>query len=175
MKEAVMRSIGVGVLSVFMTVFSPWGWDTAESQTTSLSPAPAFEIVTSAGDTFSNATLKGRPVLLVFWAPWCNVCRRELPELATFYQQRKPERLGMVAIAFADLRSNVDTFIKNRPEVFIFPSAYDEDRWLAQAFKVNATPTYVALDAEGRIALVHRGGGVLQDPRFQQFLAALKS
>lgn len=169
-----MRSIGIGVLTVLMVVVSPLGWGPAIGQTTPASPAPAFEIVTAGGDTFSNATLKGQPVLLVFWAPWCKVCQRDLPELATFYRQGKPERLRMISIAFADLRSNVEAFVKDRPEVFIFPSAYDEDRWLAQAFRVNATPTYVALDAEGRIALVHRGGGVLQNPRFREFLSTVK-
>ena len=71
-------------------------------------------------------------------------------------------------------RLNVEAFVKDRPEVFIFPNAYDEERWLAQTFRVNATPTYIVLDAQGRIALTHRGGGVLQNPRFQQFLSALK-
>ena len=41
------------------------------------------------------------------------------------------------------------------------PTACDEDRRVALAFKVNATPTYVFLDVRGNIVLVHRGGGSL--------------
>lgn len=138
------------------------------------SAAPAFELVTFAGESYSNGSLKGRPTLLVFWAPWCNVCQRELPLLAQFHQQNKPAPLRVLSIGFADTRTNVERFVKERSGTFVFPSAYDEDRWVAQAFKINATPTYVLLDAQGSIVLVHRGGGVLQNPQFREFLATLK-
>ncbi|HEX2056611.1 MAG TPA: TlpA disulfide reductase family protein [Nitrospiraceae bacterium] len=170
-----MRSMTIGMLSVLLTMVSPWGPEEAKGQTPPASPAPAFEIVTAGGETVSNDTLKGRPALLVFWTPWCKVCQRELPDLAKFYQNGKPKELRMVSIGFADLRSNVEAFVKGRPEVFIFPNVYDEDRWLAQTFRINATPTYVAIDSEGHIALVHRGGGILQNPQFRAFLSTLKS
>lgn len=169
-----LRSIGIGVLSVLMVSVSLWERGEATGHTMPVSPAPAFEIVTAGGDMFSNTTLKGRPALLVFWAPWCKVCQRELPELAKFYQDGKPQALHVLSIGFADLRANVEAFVEERPEVFVFPNAYDEDRWLAQTFRVNATPTYVVLDSEGHIALVHRGGGVLQNPKFREFLSTVK-
>ena len=53
--------------------------------------APAFDIVTLPGDSYSRDSLKGQPALLIFWAPWCQVCQRELPELAKFYQNDKPK------------------------------------------------------------------------------------
>ena len=136
-------------------------------------PAPAFELITFAGESYTNVSSKGRPMLLVFWAPWCNVCQRELPQLTEFYQRDKPEKLVVVSIGFADTRTNVEQFVKQRPGTFVYPTAYDEDRWVAQAFKVNATPTYVLLDARGSVAVVHRGGGALQNPGFRQFLSGM--
>ena len=136
--------------------------------------APAFELVTFAGESYSNESLKGRPTLLVFWAPWCKVCQRDLPLLGEFYQRDKPAQLGVVSIGFADTRTSVERFVKERSRTFVYPSAYDEDRWVAQAFKINATPTYVLLDAQGNIVLVHRGGGVLQNLQFREFLSTLK-
>ena len=133
--------------------------------------APAFELITFAGESYSNVSTKGRPMLLVFWAPWCNVCQRELPQLTEFYQRDKPKKLGVVSIGFADTRTNVEQFVKQRSGTFVYPTAYDEDRWVAQAFKVTATPTYVLLDAQGSVVLVHRGGGVFQNPGFRQFLS----
>jgi thiol-disulfide isomerase/thioredoxin len=135
--------------------------------------APAFELVTFSGESYSNQTQKGRPILLVFWAPWCKVCQRDLPLISEFYQHDKPEQLGVVSIGFADTRSNVERFVKERSGTFVYPTAYDEDRWVAQAFKVNATPTYVLMNDQGSIVLVHRGGGVLQNPQFREFLATL--
>lgn len=168
-----MRPVGIAFLGLTVLLLMPlrddlgWGLST-------LTPSPEFELVTSTGDVISNATLRSRPALLVFWAPWCNVCRKELPEIANFYRRDKPEQLRVLSIGFADLRSNVETFVKARPEVFVFPTAYDEDRWVAQAFKVRVTPTYILLDADGQVALTHFGGGLLQNEQFQAFLRKLK-
>lgn len=136
--------------------------------------APDFELVTFTGEAYDNRSLTGRPVLLVFWAPWCKVCQHDLPLMGQFYRQDKPAQLRVVAVGFADTRTNVETFVKARPGDFVFPVAYDEDRWAARAFKVTATPTYVLVDAEGQILLVHRGGGLLQNVRFREFLSTLK-
>jgi len=138
------------------------------------STAPAFELVTFTGEAYSNDLLKGRPALLVFWAPWCKVCQRELPLLSEFYQRDKSTQLRVVSIGFADTRTNVESYVKTRKSDFAFPTAYDEDRWVAQAFKVNATPTYVLLDAQGSIVLTHRGGGLLENSRFLEYLSRLK-
>jgi len=56
----------------------------------------------------------------------------------------------------------------------VFPAAYDEDRWVAQAFKVRVTPTYVVLDQQGQIAMTHLGAGLLQNEQFQALLAKMK-
>ena len=169
-----MRPTTLCMPTILVLLLSSPNWRFATAEAVVAPQAPAFEIITAGGETLSNTTLKGRPALLVFWAPWCKICQQELPDLAVFYQNSKPEALRMVSIGFADLRSNVETFVKDRPDVFVYPNAYDEDRWLAQTFHVNATPTYVALDPEGRIVLVHRGGGVLKNPRFQEFLSVLR-
>jgi thiol-disulfide isomerase/thioredoxin len=138
------------------------------------STIPTFELVTFGGEAYSDKSLQGQPTLLVFWAPWCNVCQRELPLLEQFYQQSRPAQLRVLSIGFADTRTNVEAFVKARPSVFVFPTAYDEDRWIANVFKINATPTYVVVDARGNIVLVHRGGGLLTSAQFREFLSTLK-
>ena len=136
--------------------------------------APKFRLVTLAGDAYSQESLKGQPALLMFWAPWCKVCQRELPILGQFYLKQKPAPLQVLAIGFADTRGHVEEFVKAHPSTFVFPTAYDAEDRVAQDFGVNATPTFVLLDAQGRIRLVHRGGGISQNPQYQAFLASLK-
>jgi thiol-disulfide isomerase/thioredoxin len=166
----VMNRFIAGIVLFFIALSSPSDLRAAATATT----APTFEFVTFSGETYSNNTQKGRPVLLVFWAPWCKVCQRDLPLLSEFYRRDKPEQLSVVSIGFADTRTNVERFVKERSGTFVYPTAYDEDRWVAQAFKVNATPTYVLMDAQGSIVMIHRGGGMLQNAQFIEFLSTLK-
>ena len=119
--------------------------------------APSFEVITLGGETFSKDSLKGHPTLLVFWAPWCKVCQRELPLLSQFTSKDKPAQLGVISIGFADSRGNVEGFVKAHPEAFAFPTAFDIDNDVAQAFKVTATPrdnTAPAQVTEGRLTQV---------------------
>lgn len=136
--------------------------------------APSFELITLGGEAFSKDSLKGHPTLLVFWAPWCKVCQRELPLLSQFTSQEKPAQLGVISIGFADSRGNVEGFVKARQEAFAFPTAFDIDNDVAQAFKVTATPTLILLDGQGNIVLTHRGAGLLQNTQFKDFLSTLK-
>lgn len=171
-----MRWINVRVLTLLLAFSSPLGqsaWTGGIADAAS-SAAPAFELMTFAGEAYNNDSFRDRPVLLVFWAPWCKVCQRDLPLLREFYQGDKPSRLRVLSIGFADTRTNVESFVKSRADVFVFPTAYDEERWVAQAFKVNATPTYILVDTQGNIVLVHRGGGILQNFQFREFLSTLK-
>lgn len=171
-----MRSIRAGLLGLWVVFSGPvtFAMETAAPSGEAIATTtPPFELVTFGGVDYNNASLKGAPALLVFWAPWCQVCRRELPGISRFYKQDKPDMLEVLSIGFADSRLNVETFVKERADAFAFPTAYDEDRWVSQAFKVNATPTYVVLDEQGRIALIHRGGGILHNPQFQTFLSRL--
>ena len=135
---------------------------------------PAFRLTTFGGEVYSVESLKGKPALLMFWAPWCQVCQRELPLLAQFYLKQKPATLRVLAIGFADTRQHVEDFVKTRPSTFPFPTAYDAGDRVAGDFGVFATPTFVVLNAQGQIHLVHRGGGINQNPQYQAFLAGLK-
>ena len=136
--------------------------------------AQSFDLVTLGGEAYSKESLKGQPTLLIFWAPWCKVCQKELPLLSQFSQKEKPTQLRMVSVGFSDLRGNVEGYVKAHPDAFAFPTAFDVDNDVAQAFKVTATPTLVLLDAQGNIVLTHRGAGLLQNVQFRKFLSTLK-
>ena len=137
-------------------------------------PSPAFNFTTLSGETISKDALKGQPALLMFWAPWCPVCRKELPALGRFYRSERPPTLRVISVGFADSLDNVVDYVKGNSETFVFPTAYDKDDHVAEAFRVTMTPTYVLLDQSGTVILVHRGGGIDQNPEYQRFLKKLK-
>ncbi|WP_342349475.1 TlpA disulfide reductase family protein [uncultured Nitrospira sp.] len=137
-------------------------------------PAPEFQLRAFDGHTYSKASLNGRPALLVFWAPWCRYCQMELPVLAKFYQGNKPDQLQVLTIAFSDSLAHVEKYVTSNPDTFVYPTAYDQDNEVAQAFGVNATPTFVVMDADGEMILAHRGAGINQNPQYQEFLKSLR-
>lgn len=137
-------------------------------------PAPEFQLRAFDGHTYSKNSLQGRPALLVFWAPWCRYCQMELPILAKFYQGNKPDQLQVLTVAFSDSLAHVEEYVTANPDTFIFPTAYDQDNEVAQAFGVNVTPTFVVMDAQGEMILAHRGAGINQNPQYQKFLKSLK-
>ncbi|MGD9853240.1 MAG: TlpA family protein disulfide reductase [Nitrospirales bacterium] len=136
--------------------------------------APEFQLRGLDGHMYSKASLHGRPTLLVFWAPWCRYCQMELPILAKFYQGSKPDQLQVFTIAFSDTQAHVEEYVRANPDSFVFPTAYDQDNVVAQAFGVNATPTFVVMDARGELILAHRGAGINQNPQYQDFLKRLQ-
>ncbi len=136
-------------------------------------PAPEFQLRAFDGHTYSKASLHGRPTLLVFWAPWCRYCQMELPVLAKFYQANKPDQLQVLTIAFSDSLAHVEEYVTSNPDTFVYPTAYDRDNVVAQAFGVNATPTFVVMDADGEMILAHRGAGINRNPQYQEFLKSL--
>ena len=137
-------------------------------------PAPEFQLRAFDGHTYSKTSLQGRPTLLVFWAPWCRYCQMELPILAKFYQGNKPDQLQVLTIAFSDTRAHVEEYVTSNPDTFVYPTAYDQDNVVAQAFGVSATPTFVVMDAKGKLILAHRGAGINQNPQYQDFLKTLQ-
>jgi thiol-disulfide isomerase/thioredoxin len=136
--------------------------------------APEFSVMTLAGERYTKATMDGHPTLLVFWAPWCKVCQQELPVLGDYVEREKPAQLRVLSIGFADTRERVNAFVKARKATFVFPTAYDEGNRMAREYRINATPTFVLVDAHGQVVMIHRGGGLLGNVEFREFVSALK-
>lgn len=135
--------------------------------------APDFTVTTLDGKTISKSSLEGKPTLLMFWASWCGTCQRELPNVKALYEQHKAKGLQAMAIGFQDEEANIREYVKAHQSTFVFPAAYDSGNNVSTLFRARGTPTFVLLDAKGRIALVHTGGGILQNPNLQTFIQTL--
>jgi thiol-disulfide isomerase/thioredoxin len=133
--------------------------------------APAFTLKTVSGEVVTNKSLAGKPTLLMFWATWCHVCRHEMPNMKALYQEKK-ETLNVLAIGFQDTESRVVNYVRDNPDTFVFPVAYDIDNRVSAPFAIRATPTFFLLNKEGRISMTHVGGGILQNPAFWKALPA---
>ncbi len=111
------------------------------------------------GKPTSLASLRGRVVLLDFWASWCGPCKLSLPEL----EQLRGELHAMgYAQRFEVLAVNVDTdakaatrFIDRHPVTY--PLLADPDGRLPQAYALPTMPSSYLIGADGKIVEVHSG------------------
>lgn len=109
------------------------------------------------GRVLHLAELRGRPVLVAFWATSCPPCVEEQPELARFYQELQPRGLEMLAIAMPyDPPTQVQSFVREREVPY--PVVIDVAGLAWRAFdEVKFVPTAFVLDPQGRVVWEHVG------------------
>lgn len=144
MKSDVLRLLPAFALIVaFATALAFW------TERAPLAPDFTLDVVAGegVGDRVTLANLRGEVVVLEFWASWCSACRRSVPALNELHEHLPDVQIYGItseALTPAELRAAHELF------GFDFPSLRD-DEGLAQVFGVEALPTVVVIDQEGRV------------------------
>lgn len=116
--------------------------------------APAFELPTRDGKTLGTATLRGRIVLINFWASWCGPCRTEMPVLNQLAKQYAARGVTIVGVNVEPERQPALEWLKTTP--VNFPVLFDADSKVSTAYQVTGMPTTVILDRKGVVRYVHK-------------------
>lgn len=117
-------------------------------------PAPDFELKTLEGEKVRLADLRGRPVLLSFWASWCGPCRRELPELSALAKEYQGK--GLVVFGVNDEgKGAARKFTEEKG--LAFPTLDDSGLKAHRLFRVHAIPSLFLVDRDGKIVVFLRG------------------
>jgi len=118
-------------------------------------PAPAFDARTVDGRPLALAGLRGKVVLLDFWATWCGSCRLELPRLIDDYARfGKDGRFEIVASASTRTRTSCRaSSSKPRAPLAADRGSTRREEPIARLFNVNSTPATVLVDAGGKESL----------------------
>ena len=120
-------------------------------------PAPRFIATTTAGEKFSNASIKGKVVLLEFWTTWCGFCADEAPFVDKIGQELAGKGLILLAINVGESRKTVKKYLEQHPRSCKI--VLMEDTNLAAMYQATAYPIYVVIDRDGNIAGTQRGAG----------------
>jgi peroxiredoxin len=118
--------------------------------------AVEFTLYDLAGHPVTLSDLRGKPVMLNFWASWCAPCNLEIPDIITVYQEYHERGLEIVAINIAEKPDRVSEFVARHGVPFIV--VLDRSAEVRQAYYVRGLPTSIFIDEEGIIQAVHLGG-----------------
>ncbi len=116
-------------------------------------PAPDFNLMGMDGETHTLEDLKGKFVLVNFWATWCNPCKVEMPLLEKLHQTLKSEKFTVLGLHVGPGPENIEEFQKLMP--ISFPIYVDMD--LEVNWGVPGLPTTFLMDPEGK--LIYRAVG----------------
>ena len=117
--------------------------------------APDFKMNTIDGKTFKLSQLKGKTVVLDFWASWCPDCRKDAPEVVRMYKEYAPQGIEFVGVSMdTDMeawRKACEQFGITYTQVSELKKFKETD--IAKAYGVKWIPSMVVVDKEGKVAL----------------------
>ncbi|HEY3595198.1 MAG TPA: TlpA disulfide reductase family protein [Polyangiaceae bacterium] len=121
--------------------------------------APDFSLAVvasgSEGDRIHLSELKGHPVVLDFWATWCEPCQLAAPVLDRLSRKNHDKGLVVVGVNTSDQPGRAPVFAKRRG--LSYPIVYDSDEEVARLYGVSNLPTLIVINAEGHIVAVETG------------------
>ncbi|AAZ96225.1 thioredoxin family protein [Thiobacillus denitrificans ATCC 25259] len=127
-------------------------------------PAPALKLTDLDGKPHDLAKLRGKVVLVNFWATWCPPCRREMPSMERLKQALAGEPFVVLAVDVGEDADTIEAFTSQLGAVPSFPILLDTTSRAMQAWKVAGLPTTYLVDPRGRIVARAIGGREFDHP-----------
>jgi peroxiredoxin len=140
--------------------------------------APAFSLVDAQGKQINLADLKGKVVLLDFWATWCGGCKLEIPWFIQFDEKYRKQGLSAVGVSMDDdgwkavrpfLAKGIDS--ETHGNIAMKYPVVIGNQQLADQYHLGNMPMTVLIDRNGRIALSHTG--VVDKAKFEAAIVEL--
>jgi peroxiredoxin len=128
--------------------------------------APEFSLVSKQGEYISIDQLRGKVVVLDFWATWCGPCRASLPALRRLHKKFRQDPFVLISISSDNNEEAWQKFVEE--EKMEWTQYLDPNRKLNQLFEVRAIPTYFVIDAEGILRRKVVGWGSFQAADLEQ-------
>jgi cytochrome c biogenesis protein CcmG/thiol:disulfide interchange protein DsbE len=118
-------------------------------------PSPEFEAKTLDGEKVRLRDLRGKVVMLNFWASWCPPCREELPAVAKLYSEFKDKGLAVYGVNDED-RGIARKYLEKSG--LTLPTIDDNSQKASRLYHVSSIPTVFLIDGNGKVVKRLRGG-----------------
>jgi peroxiredoxin len=119
------------------------------------SKAPEIDLADRDGKVVKVSELKGKVVLVDFWASWCAPCREELPVLEALHKKYAAQGLVVVGVNGDNDRANMDKFLRRTK--LSFRVVHDSARGVAARYAPTKMPSSYLIDRAGLVRHVHAG------------------
>ena len=135
------------------------------------SKAPDFSLKDAHGRSLSLSSLRGKVVLINFWATWCPPCKAEMPSMNRLYNEIRNRGFEIVAISTDNSLSTVKDFLaRNRID---FQVLFDETKSVTRQYHVFSMPTTFLIDRNGMIVEKFYGEEDWTDPAIRKKIEKL--
>jgi peroxiredoxin len=134
--------------------------------------APGFDLEGPDGETYRLADMRGKPVIVNFWATWCPPCRAEMPALQRAWEQLEEQGVMLVAVNVGETKEEIDAFAA-QVEVD-FPLPMDTEMTVSQSWPMRGLPTTFVVDPEGRLVYRAQGEREWDDPALLELVLELR-
>jgi peroxiredoxin len=114
--------------------------------------APDFNAVDQFGQKISLYELRGKIVLIDFWATWCGPCLEELPNIHKIWERYHNNGLVVIGISLDKEEGKIREFLDEGG--FLYSHVWDKDRQISDSYKVVGVPTVFLIDKKGQIVSV---------------------
>jgi thiol-disulfide isomerase/thioredoxin len=113
-------------------------------------PAIDFTLKDLAGRAHSLKSLRGKVVLLDFWATWCGPCRITMPQVAKIHAEYRRRGVEVMSINVGESAAKAGAYMRRNG--YLFTTLLDQDRQVSSQYRVNGIPTLVVIDRAGTVS-----------------------
>lgn len=128
---------------------------------------PAFFMTTFDGKKLTSASLKGKPVVLDFWATWCGPCKAASPTMQAFHDKYASKGLMVIGVNMGEDKSTMKkaaNYAKEHKYTYCFTKENDA---YAGKLGIQGIPCFIFIDKSGKVVAVETGFGPEAVPIFE--------
>lgn len=111
--------------------------------------APEFTLKSFDGQTYKLSELRGKPVVVNFWASWCIPCRDEAPALQRVWEKYKDQGVLILGVDYVDTDTEAKKFIEEFQQTY--PNGADLGTVISQGYKISGVPETYFIGKDGKL------------------------